>query len=75
MQKELSSRAVVYLNVDIAVGGNYTFDPKGTVSLQNIFHDAAKKVENPNRDEFDNGRNTVYDTWYNRTSRGASLPS
>ena len=75
MQKELNSRAVVYLNVDIAVQGNYTFNAKGTHSLRDTIFNAAKKVPNPSPEEVDFGRKTVYDTWYKRTSEGADIPT
>ena len=72
MQKELNSRAVVYLNVDIAVAGNYTFLAAGTYSSRDIIYNAAKKIPNPNKEEFDLGRKTIYDTWQRRTSEGTN---
>ena len=74
MQKELNSRAVVYLNLDVAVAGNYTFRTTGTHSLEDIVFNSAKKVQNPNKEEFNLGRKTVYDTWYYRTSKGSNIP-
>ena len=74
MQKELNSRAIVYLNVDASIVGNYTFFPLGTHSLRDIVFDAAKKVMNPNKEEYGLGRRTVYDTWFERENHGADVP-
>ena len=75
MQKELNSRAVVYLNTDIAVGGNFTFSTYGTQSIRDVIFNAAKKVPNPDQEEFDLGRKTVYDTWYMRTRKDKDVPA
>lgn len=61
--KILGTRAVAYLNVDIAVEGNTTLMASGTPNLYKLLHESAKKVENPNPDEIANGRKTVFDTW------------
>ncbi|KAM3918010.1 glutamate carboxypeptidase 2-like isoform 2-T2 [Leptodactylus fuscus] len=69
MGKVLGSRAVAYLNVDLALAGNSTLRALATPILHQLLFEAAKKVENPNPDEIKAGRKTVYDTWVK------SLPS
>uniref|UniRef100_H2YB01 glutamate carboxypeptidase II n=1 Tax=Ciona savignyi TaxID=51511 RepID=H2YB01_CIOSA len=63
LQKELRARAVAYLNVDIAVEGNYSLAVDGVASLSQAVFDAAKSVPNPNPSEVSSGRPTLYDTW------------
>uniref|UniRef100_H2Z0Q3 glutamate carboxypeptidase II n=1 Tax=Ciona savignyi TaxID=51511 RepID=H2Z0Q3_CIOSA len=63
LQKELQARAVAYLNVDIAVQGNYSLAANGVASLSQAVFDAAKTVSNPNPTEVSSGRLTLYDTW------------
>ncbi|XP_030070036.1 glutamate carboxypeptidase 2 isoform X2 [Microcaecilia unicolor] len=63
MNKILGSRAVAYLNVDLAIEGNATLVARGTPILHNLIYESSKKVENPNPDEIAKGRRTVYDTW------------
>ncbi|XP_038074787.1 N-acetylated-alpha-linked acidic dipeptidase 2-like [Patiria miniata] len=61
--KTLGGRAVAYLNVDIAIQGNYTFRAKATPNLFNALYQAAKQVP----DVQDPGHlATVYDTWLDR---------
>ncbi|KAH9494444.1 Glutamate carboxypeptidase 2 [Bulinus truncatus] len=64
----LRERAVVYINVDIAVYGNDTLKVSSTPLMHNIIYEASKKVPNPNPEEIKQGRKTVYDTWLNVTS-------
>uniref|UniRef100_H2Z1S5 glutamate carboxypeptidase II n=1 Tax=Ciona savignyi TaxID=51511 RepID=H2Z1S5_CIOSA len=63
LQKQLQARAVAYLNVDMAVRGNFSFSANGVASLSQAVFDAAKTVPNPNPSEISSGRPTVYDTW------------
>ncbi|XP_052275937.1 N-acetylated-alpha-linked acidic dipeptidase 2-like isoform X2 [Dreissena polymorpha] len=63
--KTLGFRAVAYLNVDIAVEGNFSFWAEGTPMLVNAVTMATKKVPNPNSTEVAAGRKSVYDTWFN----------
>ncbi|KAJ1102638.1 hypothetical protein NDU88_000087 [Pleurodeles waltl] len=67
MSKVLGSRAVAYLNVDLALQGNATFAAHATPALNSLLYEAAKKVENPNPSEVAAGRKTVYDTWLANT--------
>ncbi|CAG0916173.1 unnamed protein product, partial [Notodromas monacha] len=61
--KMLSSGGVVYLNVDMALDGNFSMRALGApIAYQSIF-DAAKIVPNPNPEEISAGRSTVFDTW------------
>ncbi|XP_061183780.1 N-acetylated-alpha-linked acidic dipeptidase 2-like [Saccostrea echinata] len=59
--KNLGSRAVAYLNVDIAVQGNYSLRSLGTPLLNSVIYDATKKVPNPDEQEL--AMKTVYDKW------------
>ncbi|XP_064117525.1 putative N-acetylated-alpha-linked acidic dipeptidase [Macrobrachium nipponense] len=61
--KLLAGRAVVYLNVDTPIEGNYTFRAASSPLLAQVLFDAAGKVPNPDEDEITAGRLTVYDTW------------
>ncbi|XP_068200487.1 putative N-acetylated-alpha-linked acidic dipeptidase [Palaemon carinicauda] len=61
--KLLAGRAVVYLNVDSAIEGNYTFKAASSPLLTKALFDAAVKTPNPDEDEVLAGRPTVYDTW------------
>ncbi|XP_046330416.2 N-acetylated-alpha-linked acidic dipeptidase 2-like isoform X2 [Haliotis rufescens] len=55
--KNLLTRAVAYLNVDIAVEGNYTLDVMGTPLLYQTAVEAAKRVRVPDKDT------PLYDQW------------
>ncbi|XP_070565293.1 N-acetylated-alpha-linked acidic dipeptidase 2-like [Ptychodera flava] len=60
--KSLTSRAVVYLNLDIAVVGNHTIIALSSPLLFKAMHEATKKVKDPNRSS--NGKvQTVYENW------------
>lgn len=61
--KSLGARAIAYLNVDIAVQGNFTFRALGTPLVFKSLYEATKRVPNPNATEVAEGRKTVYDTW------------
>lgn len=75
--KSLGARAVAYVNIDIAVQGNYSLRALGTPLLYHSTYEAAKKVPNPNAAEESAGRKTVYDTWkHSFPKKGdANLPS
>ncbi|ELU09884.1 hypothetical protein CAPTEDRAFT_160163 [Capitella teleta] len=61
--KILGDRAVAYLNVDIAVQGNFTLRGRAMPMLFNVMRESAKHVDNPSTTEIAKGRTTVYDTW------------
>ncbi|XP_064600785.1 uncharacterized protein LOC135466961 [Liolophura sinensis] len=61
--KSLGERAVAYLNVDIAVQGNFSLRTAASPLLYNAIYDASKQVPNPNPSEVAAGRKTVYDTY------------
>ncbi|XP_066938487.1 putative N-acetylated-alpha-linked acidic dipeptidase isoform X1 [Macrobrachium rosenbergii] len=62
-EKQLASRAVAYLNVDMAIEGNYTLRTKSAPLLYDVIFEGTKKIPNPNPEEVAEGRTTVYDTW------------
>ncbi|KAK2165001.1 hypothetical protein LSH36_56g02011 [Paralvinella palmiformis] len=64
--KMLSERAVAYINVDIAVQGNFSFRGRTMPLLHQLMFDTAKQIPNPDPDEVSAGRKTVYDTWLYR---------
>ncbi|XP_053398140.1 N-acetylated-alpha-linked acidic dipeptidase 2-like [Mercenaria mercenaria] len=70
--KSLGARAVGYLNVDIAVEGNFSLEAEGTPMLYSALIKATKKVSNPNVAEYEAGRKRVYDTWM-KTSPAAKF--
>lgn len=61
--RTIGERAVAYINVDIAVQGNYTFRLKATPNLYDAVFDATKKVSDA---PFPGHSSTVYDTWLER---------
>ncbi|XP_070181932.1 putative N-acetylated-alpha-linked acidic dipeptidase [Littorina saxatilis] len=61
--KTLGARAVAYVNIDIAVQGNYSLQASATPLMYRTIFEASKKVPNPNDKEKSEGRGTVYDTW------------
>jgi len=61
--KVLSQRAVAYLNVDVAVGGNQTFYGDAYPTLKQLIIDMSKHVPNPSSLEIAAGRTKVFDTW------------
>lgn len=61
--KQLADRAVAYLNVDMAIEGNYTLRTKSAPLLYQVIYESAKKIPNPDPEETKAGRLTVYDTW------------
>lgn len=64
--KVLGQRAIAYLNVDIAVEGNYSLWGSGAPLMNSVYLESAKKIPNPDPKEVQNGRETVYDTWIER---------
>ncbi|KZS10610.1 Uncharacterized protein APZ42_024930 [Daphnia magna] len=64
--KVLSQRAVAYLNVDIAVQGNYSLWGKGAPLMNSVYLESAKKIKNPSQSEVEAGRPTLFDTWVYR---------
>jgi len=63
MEKRLMIQAVSYLNIDVAVGGNDTFQTLSTPNLDQLIYNITKSVKNPSSAEIAEGRATVYDTW------------
>jgi len=63
MEKRLLFRAVAYINIDKAVGGNDTFDAYATPELVSLIYNSTKSVDNPLTQELEQGRLTVYETW------------
>ncbi|XP_068670290.1 putative N-acetylated-alpha-linked acidic dipeptidase isoform X1 [Montipora foliosa] len=57
--KLLSNRAVVYLNTDVAVGGNYVVIAQTCPMIENAVFCRAKKVKDPSK-------SSVYDTMKSR---------
>ncbi|XP_023932658.1 N-acetylated-alpha-linked acidic dipeptidase 2-like [Lingula anatina] len=72
--KNLNQRAVAYLNVDIAVQGNYSMRASSTPSLHKIIYESSKKIPNPNPEEVKSDRPSLYDTWVNSFPRKGSQP-
>ena len=76
MQKELQFRAVAYINVDIAVRGNYTLQARGVNSFRDVVYEATKIVDNPDDAEVAEGRPKLYDSWLSRQpDDSGNLPS
>lgn len=63
----LGHRAVAYLNVDIAVQGNFTLRGGALPLLKNVLYDVAKSIPNPDEEEIRAGRRNVYETWLKRS--------
>ena len=60
----LTERAVAYINLDIAVCGNYVLRARASPLFKQITHKWAKEVKDPNNTE---GSDTMYDIWLRRT--------
>ncbi|XP_053399226.1 N-acetylated-alpha-linked acidic dipeptidase 2-like [Mercenaria mercenaria] len=60
----LDFRSVAYINMDIAVTGNYSIRGRGSPPVFTAMYRAAQKVPNPNTTDIENP--TVYDAWYSR---------
>ncbi|KAG6428640.1 hypothetical protein SASPL_112893 [Salvia splendens] len=63
----LESRAVAYLNVDVAVAGA-GFETSATPQLDELLVQSAKQVMDP-----DNSSQTIYDSWTSSTGGGAKV--
>ncbi|KAJ8047818.1 Glutamate carboxypeptidase 2 [Holothuria leucospilota] len=65
--KNLDNRAVAYLNLDIAVSGDFVPDFASTPNLYETIRKATKLIPDPNPGEFSEGDvKTLYDRWYKR---------
>ncbi|ESN94716.1 hypothetical protein HELRODRAFT_185132 [Helobdella robusta] len=71
----LGQRAVAYLNVDIAVQGRFVFRGKALPMLNTVLFEATKLVPNPDEEEVEHGRKSVYDTWCFRKPEKSSSSS
>lgn len=60
--KLLTNRAVVYLNTDVAVGGNFVMVAQTCPMLTNAIFERAKKVQDPSK-------SSIYDTMVKKFSR------
>ncbi|XP_060583171.1 N-acetylated-alpha-linked acidic dipeptidase 2-like, partial [Ruditapes philippinarum] len=72
----LDFRSVAYINMDIAVTGNYSIRGLGSPPVFSAMYRAAQKVPNPNTSDTEHP--TVYDTWkarrtLNNPEDGSSL--
>ncbi|XP_039258717.2 putative N-acetylated-alpha-linked acidic dipeptidase [Styela clava] len=65
-QKNLASRAVVYINADTAILGGYTFHAGSIPSLVDVIFNVTASLPNPEKAEVEAGRKTIYDTWKRR---------
>ena len=63
----LSNRAVVYLNTDVAVGGNYVVAAQTCPMIENAIFCRAKKVKDPSK-------KSVYDTMVSRMPASIDHP-
>ncbi|KAK7493450.1 hypothetical protein BaRGS_00015350 [Batillaria attramentaria] len=61
--KSLRARAVGYINIDVAVQGNYTLTSNASPLLYRALYAATKRIPNPNSDDVKAGRLSVYDSW------------
>lgn len=68
----LGHRAVAYLNVDLAIAGNYSLRGRSLPLLKDLLYEVTKSVPNPDENEIRNGRPTIYDTWSNRVPEKSS---
>ena len=61
----LKANSVAYVNCDVGVSGNWTFNPSGTPNMKALVHEVAKMVDNPRKgdsavpDEFN--ADTIWD--------------
>jgi N-acetylated-alpha-linked acidic dipeptidase len=75
-QKLLSSQVVAYLNVDSSVTGNSTLISRSSPLLYDVLWQASSYVPNPDPEEINNNRKTVYDTYkyrYPSSFNGSSV--
>ncbi|XP_070566907.1 putative N-acetylated-alpha-linked acidic dipeptidase [Ptychodera flava] len=62
LSKNLATRAIVYLNLDVSVAGTYKILARSSPLLFKAMHEATKKVIDPNRSS-DGKVQTVYENW------------
>ncbi|KAH9503273.1 Glutamate carboxypeptidase 2 [Bulinus truncatus] len=65
--KIIKDRAVAYLNVDMLVQGNFTFEVITSPLLQDAIYTAAQQVPSPSKDF-----KTLYDLWLSHSKNGTS---
>ena len=66
--KKLSANGVAYLNLDIAVQGNYSFTTRASSLIHDIIYNVTKKIQQTSNE-------TVFDRWLKfARSSNASLP-
>lgn len=70
--KVLSQRAVAYLNVDIAVSGNYSLTAAAVPMLRQLLIDSSKKIPNPSVTDSAAGQTTLFDKWAASFPNGAT---
>ncbi|XP_070565286.1 glutamate carboxypeptidase 2-like [Ptychodera flava] len=68
--KSLAARAVVYLNLDTSVTGDYRIRASSSPHLYKAVYEATKKVTDPNKNA-DGKSQSVYDNWYAKSSKTA----
>ncbi|XP_067942512.1 glutamate carboxypeptidase 2-like [Watersipora subatra] len=61
--KVLGQRAVSYINADVLMEGVDFMRFKASPLLHTMVYDAAKKIPNPDEEEVQAGRTSVYDSW------------
>jgi N-acetylated-alpha-linked acidic dipeptidase len=61
-EKQLSQRAIIYMNVD-TISANNSFDASTIPSLYQAVVDVSKRIPNPMKSETKRARKTIYDTW------------
>lgn len=62
--KTLTERAIAYINLDIAVQGNFVLRARASPLFKEITHKWAKKIKDPMST---NEKTTMYDTWLTKT--------
>lgn len=68
--KVLADRAVAYINLDIAVCGNYVLRARASPLFKQVTYKWAKEVKDPNNTE---GTETMYDIWLKRTPSDTNI--
>ncbi|KAE9555929.1 hypothetical protein FO519_000909 [Halicephalobus sp. NKZ332] len=61
-EKQLSERAIIYLNVD-TISSNLSFAAASVPTLFQSVVDTSRRIPNPMESEIKRSRKTVYDTW------------
>ncbi|CAG5094722.1 Oidioi.mRNA.OKI2018_I69.XSR.g13810.t1.cds [Oikopleura dioica] len=65
---QLTASAVAYVNIDVAVGGNYSLSTRGTPNFEDLMFETAKTVDNPRKVE-DDGAASLYDNMMLRNAK------